>query len=273
MPTIRELSARPPGKPGSRSTSLIRSSAARFTSRTAAQRASSRLARSLSRVMPALWTTAQIRVSAPCLVTTWPAILAPASGRVMSSWRALPPISLATLASASPDAGTSTATTVAPSRANVRAMAAPMPRAAPVTTTTRPVKGCSRSGVPPTGSPGLRGATVIVWPATKAERPSRRNRRDAARSSAEVPASSRSRFEVDPPRSSLPTVRLMPSSAWATALASRPSTADAAIPTMMMRPDLSRPFIAGRSSARTPSRWVISRTPVASITSAPRLSW
>ena len=49
-----------------------------------------------------------------------------------SSCSAVPPARLATVASASPDAGMSTATTVAPSRARVSAMAAPIPRAAPV---------------------------------------------------------------------------------------------------------------------------------------------
>ena len=70
------------------------------------------------------------------------AIRRPASGAVTSSCSAVPPISLATAASASPAAGTSTATTVAPSRASTSAIAAPMPRAAPVTTATLP---CQRS--------------------------------------------------------------------------------------------------------------------------------
>ena len=59
----------------------------------------------------------------------------------MSSCSAVPPISLATSASLSPAAGMSTATTWAPSRAMTFAIAAPMPRAAPVTTATLPASG------------------------------------------------------------------------------------------------------------------------------------
>ena len=51
----------------------------------------------------------------------------------------------ATLDRASPAAGTSRATTVAPSRASVEAMASPMPRAAPVTSATLPASGWSQS--------------------------------------------------------------------------------------------------------------------------------
>ena len=63
----------------------------------------------------------------------------------MSSCSAVPPTSLAVRASASPAAGMSTHTTVAPSRASVVATVRPMPRAAPVTTATLPVTGWSQS--------------------------------------------------------------------------------------------------------------------------------
>ena len=100
------------------------------------------LASSLSRVMPALCTTMSSR---PCRCSACSSERAPASGAVTSSCSAVPRTRLATATSCSPAAGTSTAMTVAPSRARVSAIEAPMPRAAPVTTATRPASGFSQS--------------------------------------------------------------------------------------------------------------------------------
>ncbi len=123
---------------------------------------------------------------------------------------------LATPASPSPAAGTSTATTVAPSRARVSAIAAPMPRAAPVTTATRPASGrtaasgsCrAATGAGPAGTP-----IRTTCPSTYAERADRKNR--TAESAAAGGASGRitSRFAVAPARTSLAAERTSPSSA------------------------------------------------------------
>ena len=109
------------------STSLIASCAERLTAITEFQRSVSWLARSLSRVIPALWTTMSIP---PCRAAC-ARIVDAAPVPVMSSCSAVPPTELAVRASASPAAGMSTQTTVAPSRASVEATVAPMPRAAP----------------------------------------------------------------------------------------------------------------------------------------------
>ena len=90
----------------------------------------------------------------------------------MSSCRAVPWTSLATAARWSPAAGMSTTTTVAPSRCRVRAIAAPMPRAAPVTTATLPASGLSTSA----GSCPAPELTVRNCPSTNADRPDRKNR-------------------------------------------------------------------------------------------------
>ena len=117
----------------------------RLTAMTLPHRSASMLTSSLSRVMPALCTTTS---RPPCRDVACSTIRRPASSAVTSSWRAVPPTSLATPVSASPAAGTSTATTVAPSRARTRAISAPIPRAAPVTTATLPCEGSpSRVGV------------------------------------------------------------------------------------------------------------------------------
>ena len=85
----------------------------------------------------------------------------------------MPRTRLATATSCSPAAGTSTATTVAPSRARVSAIEAPMPRAAPVTTATRPASGVSQSS----GSAPAAESTASSWPSTNADRVDRKNRR------------------------------------------------------------------------------------------------
>ena len=108
-----------------------------------------------------------------------------------------------------PAAGMSTATTWAPSRAMTFAIAAPMPRAAPVTTATLPASGCSAS------SPAGRSAgrqrdrlAVDVGRAAGQEEPHRRGERalGAGRHVAAGSPSTRS-------RSSLPMDRTSPSSA------------------------------------------------------------
>ena len=59
----------------------------------------------------------------------------------MSSWSAVPPTWFAIAARSAPCAGTSRQMTCAPSRASTSAIAAPMPRDAPVTTATLPSSG------------------------------------------------------------------------------------------------------------------------------------
>ncbi len=114
MPEVEASdTTRRPGSPAARNASFIRSCDSRFTAMTESHLAASMLASSLSRVMPALWITMS---SFPCLDVACSMITAPASSRVMSSCRAVPETWLATFASASPAAGTSTTTTVAPSR-------------------------------------------------------------------------------------------------------------------------------------------------------------
>jgi hypothetical protein len=102
----------------------------------------------------------------------WPASRAGASGAVRSSWYAVPLTSLATAASASPAEGMSSATTCAPSRASTRAMAAPMPRAAPVTRAILPSSGRSQSA----GGMDEPDPIRMTWPETYADRPDSRNR-------------------------------------------------------------------------------------------------
>src|SRR5674476_1078908 len=259
-------SASPPGRPSS-SDAFIRSCAARFTSRTAAQPFSSRFTSIRSRVMPALWMIAYSRASAPYRSATCAAIRSPASGTVMSSCSAVPWISLTTFASASPDAGTSTPTTVAPSRANVRAMAAPIPRAAPVMATIFPSYGLV---VRATSSSTWATPTRHDCPSTYADRPSSRNRSVDASASGEVSGSTHTRFEVAPPRSSFATVRFRPSKPCASTRGSS-SSYDSGVRAMrMIRPLRSRLRIAGRNTPRTYSSSVTVRSPVRSITSAPK---
>ena len=82
-----------------------------------------------------------------------------------SRWRPRP--------ASSPAAGTSRQTTCAPSRASTWAIAAPMPRAAPVTSATWPASGRSQSS----GTSRRPAPIRITWPETYAERADSRNRR------------------------------------------------------------------------------------------------
>ena len=146
-----------------------------------------------------------------------------ASSAVMSSCSAVPPIRLATAARSSPWAGTSRQTTCAPSRASTSAIAAPIPREAPVTSrdpaVQRPLPVVGRVLRPP--SP-----TRITWP--RRRRPSGRR----AGSAASTRGSPRRPAHVDelggraaraPP---WPRERTKPSSArWATPRASPPPRA------------------------------------------------
>ena len=128
--------------------SLIRSSLERLISISVAQRSSGIFAIVRSRVTPALWTT----TSTPSAKRS--AIRSGASGAVMSSSIASPSISAVT-APRSAAWGTSRPTTLAPSRARVAAIAAPIPREAPVTSAVLPSSGRSqsRSGSGATPSP------------------------------------------------------------------------------------------------------------------------
>ena len=137
----------------SSSAALIRSMLSRLTARTASHWSSLMRASVLSRVMPALWTT----MSAPRSART-----AGARSDVMSSCSADPPIRLAIAARSSPWAGTSTQITCAPSRASTSAMAAPMPREAPVTAAVWPASGRSQSA----GAFLTAARTRITWPDT-----------------------------------------------------------------------------------------------------------
>ena len=65
----------------------------------------------------------------------------------MSSCSAVPRSAFAVAASSAPCAGTSRQITCAPSRASTSAIAAPIPREAPVTSATLPASGASQSGV------------------------------------------------------------------------------------------------------------------------------
>ena len=136
------------------------SCACRLTAMTEFQRAASMLTSSLSRVMPALWTTMS---TPPCRSRRCSISRCGASSAVMSSWSAVPPISLATAASESPAAGMSTATTWAPSRAMTFAIAAPMPAGRPGDdgdlAGQRPARRPRRSGTSAADS-------VTTWPST-----------------------------------------------------------------------------------------------------------
>ena len=73
------------------------------------------------------------------------AIRSGASGAVMSSSIASPSIAAVTAPSSAAACGTSRPTTCAPSRARVAAIAAPIPREAPVTSALLPASGRSQS--------------------------------------------------------------------------------------------------------------------------------
>ena len=64
-------------------------------------------------------------------------------------------------------------TTCAPSRASTSAIAAPIPREAPVTAASLPASGADQSA----GASAAAAPTRITWPDTYAERPESRKRR------------------------------------------------------------------------------------------------
>ena len=132
---MRPFSATRPWVSSSR---LIRSGAVRLTAITELQRSSAMLASFLSRVMPALWTTACTWPNFCC--TCW-AIRCGASLPVMSRVRWSPSSSRIRACSSLAACGTSMPRTVAPSRCSTRAICSPMPREAPVTIATLPVSG------------------------------------------------------------------------------------------------------------------------------------
>ena len=133
---MRPLAA---SRPPSSRASLIRSSLERLISISVAQRSSGIFAIVRSLVTPALWT----RTSMPSAKRS--AIRSGASGAVMSSSIASPSISAVTAPSSSAACGMSRPTTCAPSRARVLAIAAPIPREAPVTSAVLPASGRSQS--------------------------------------------------------------------------------------------------------------------------------
>ncbi len=101
------------------------------------------LASFLSRVMPALWTTTS---TPPCFSFRWCAIRCGASLPVMSRVIQSPSSSFIRVCSSLAACGTSTPTTVAPSRCSTRAICSPMPRLAPVTSAILPASGLVRVG-------------------------------------------------------------------------------------------------------------------------------
>ena len=133
------------------------------------------LASFLSRVMPALCTTTS---TPPCFVFRWCAIRCGASLAVMSRTRWSPSSSRITPCSSLAAWGTSTPTTVAPSRCRTRAICSPMPRLAPVTRATLPSSGRVQSAT----SPGLAAPCAPIrttWPDTYADLGESRNARRA----------------------------------------------------------------------------------------------
>lgn len=143
--------------PAAKSASLMRSSLERLISISELQRSSGILASVRSRVTPALWTSTSIP---PARLDS---IADGASASVMSSSSASPPSRPIRAARSSLAAGTSTPMTSAPSRARTSAIAAPIPRAAPVTSALRPASGLSQSNWPRSaGSPPGTGAAMRI---------------------------------------------------------------------------------------------------------------
>ena len=129
-----------------------------------------------------------------------------ASAAATSRCSVVPPIRLATLASASPAAAGRPTITCAPSRASTPAIAAPMPRAAPVTSAVLPASGWSQSA----GAGRRAGAEQQRLPVDVGRLPDRKNR---SADSSDASSSTQSRFAVAPRCSSLASERTMPSSA------------------------------------------------------------
>ena len=167
---------------------------------------------------------------------------AAASAAVMSSCSAVPPISLATSASLSPAAGMSTATTWAPSRAMTFAIAAPMPRAAPVTTATLPASGLSSSSPAGTSAAdsGDHLAVDVGRPAGQ-EEPHRAGDRALGARGRRRAGSPSTRS-----RSSLPMERTSPSSACRAAAWAGESASDGGSARISTRPVARSRLIAGR---------------------------
>src|SRR3954447_7583687 len=253
--TIRPFSD---STPPSSSASLIRSSADRLISISSDQRSAGILPSVRSRVTPALWTS-----------TSRPpgekrsAIARGASSPVISSSIASPPTRCAVARSSSASAGTFRPTTRAPSRARTSAIAAPIPRAAPVTSATRPSIGRSQSS---SGCSGL-GVTRTICPDTYAERGESRKRTvESIWSSA--PGATSTSWTVAPRPTSLPSERVKPSSArWAVA-ARGVAHARGGVPRTITRPDVSIRRIVGWKKRWSATSCVESAMPVASKTSA-----
>ena len=135
----------------------MRSSLERLISISCAQRSSGIFASVRSLVTPALWTT----MSTPSLKCA--AIRSGASSAVMSRPIASPPMAPVTARRSSAAGGMSRPTTLAPSRARVSAIAAPIPREAPVTSATLPSSGRSQSSF---GAGATPLSIRTTWPET-----------------------------------------------------------------------------------------------------------
>ncbi|MNN17035.1 hypothetical protein D3C81_1302030 [compost metagenome] len=207
-----------PSAPASYSAWVSTCGALRFTAITASQYSGVMLARVLSRVMPALCTTMSIppgNASSNC---------AAASLAQMSRPSALPPNRAARASRSCRACGTSSSTTSAPSRARVSAIAAPIPRAAPVTRARRPPSGRVQSSTWLAQASSRR-----TWPEMNALLGERKKRR-APSSWSSAPWPTYSNCAVAPLRSSLPSERLKPSSARCATLASGSSRLSGARP-------------------------------------------
>ena len=218
------------------------------------------LASRLSRVMPALCTTTS---TPPCAWSRCRASRCGASTAVTSRVTASPPSSVISSCRSEATAGTSTPTTVAPSRCRTRAMEAPMPREAPVTSTTRPAQWARQSSVP--ASVGPPDPTRTTWPETYADLGESRNASVEPRASS-APGATWTSCAVAPARISLPSERVKPSRArWATC-SSTPLVSEGGVPSTTSRAFGSSRRSSGVKNSRSAASPATSSMPVASST-------
>ncbi len=142
----------------------------------------------------------------------------------------MPPILEITLRSGSAFCGTSTPMIVAPSRASVSAIEAPIPRAAPVTSAVRPASG--RLGSLLTSGPVPIRAT---WPSTYADL-GERKKRSVESSCSWASGATYTRLTVAPRFTSLPRLRVKPSRARCAMCCSGELASSGVRPTTMTRP-------------------------------------
>ncbi len=255
---------RPPAliTPASRSSRVISSGAVRLTAMTLPQRSSAMLASFLSRVMPALCTTTS---TPPWCSRRWWAMRCGASLAVMSRTRWSPSSSAMRVWSSLAAWGTSTPTTVAPSRCSTRAISSPMPRLAPVTRATLPARGRVQSS---TWSVAVEPWAPMrtTWPETYADLGERR------KASVELIAPSAAGATYTswtaPPRPiSLPSERVKPSSARC-ATRSEPDVSSGGVPMTTTRGQVSSRRMRGVKNSCSAMSPAVSTMPVASNTSA-----